>query len=164
MPDTLWTFARLKFTVAGATALRTTRRVRHRWSNGSERAYDNEGVPRGLNDGEYTGSTEVEVSTQEFKQIYDAMPEGGGDMENLVSVVSNWSPKRGSAGKVEAQGYVNEGEIVDEPNSESMTTITVEHLVPLKIDGKSVREAIGGASGGGPGVSGVSPSGAPFGL
>ena len=144
MPDTNWTFARLKIAVGGVTALRTTRRVRHRWNNGSERVHDNEGVPRGLNEGEYEGSTEIEMTTQEAAQIYEAVPQGGGDMNELVTCTSTWTPKQGQAGKAEAQGFVNEGEITDEPNNESMTTFTIEHLVPLKLGGKSVREEIGG--------------------
>ena len=141
MADTNWTFARLRISVAGVT-LRTTRRVRHRWNNGTEIAHDNTGVPRGLNEGEYEGSTECELSTQEASQIYNAVPQGGGDMNDLVTVVSTWQPKSGQTGKAEAQGYVREGEITDEPNSESMVTFTIDHLVPLKLGGKSVREEI----------------------
>ena len=141
MPDTLWTFARLKITAAGVT-IRTTRRIRHRWDNGTTRAHDNTGIPRGLNEGEYEGSTEIELSTQEASQIYEAVEQGGGDMDNLVTVVSTWAPKRGESGKAEAQGHIPEGEIVDEPNSESMVTFTVHHLIPLKLGGKSVREEI----------------------
>ena len=141
MPDTLWTFARCKFSVAGVT-IRTTRRRRHRWNNNSTIAYDNTGIPRGLNVGEYEGSSEYELSTQEASQIYEAVEQGGGDMNNLVTCSDTWSPKQGEAGSAEAQGFVNEGEIVDEPNSESMVTFTINHLVPLKLGGKSVREEI----------------------
>ena len=108
MPDTLWTFARLKISVAGTT-LRTTRRRRHRWNNGTTIAYDNGGVPRGTNVGEYEGSTEVELSTQEASQIYEAVEQGGGDMNNLVTISDTWSPKQGEAGNAEAQGFVPEG-------------------------------------------------------
>ena len=141
MADTNWTFARLRISVAGVT-LRTTRRVRHRWDNGTTRAHDNTGIPRGLNEGEYEGSTEMELSTQEAAQIYEAVPQGGGDMNELVTVVSTWQPKEGQSGKAEAQGHIPEGEIVDEPNSESMVTVTLHHLIPLKLGGKSVREEI----------------------
>ena len=141
MPDTLWTFARLKISVAGTT-LRTTRRVRHRWNNGTTIAYDNAGIPRGLNVGEYEGSTEVELATQEAAQIYESVEEGGGDMNALVTISSTWAPKQGEAGNAEAQGFIPEGEIVDEPNSESMVTFTINHLVPLKLGGKPVREMI----------------------
>ena len=141
MPDTLWTFARLKISVAGVT-LRTTRRVRHRWNNGSTIAYDNAGVPRGLNVGEYEGSTECEVSSQEAAQVFEAVQQGGGDMNALVTISSTWQPKQGEAGNAEAQGFIPEGEIVDEPNSESMVTFTMNHLVPMMILGRSVREEV----------------------
>lgn len=141
MPDTLWTFARFKISIAGVT-LRTTRRIRSRWNNGTTIAHDNTGVPRGTNVGEYEGSTEAELSTQEASQIYEAVEPGGGDMNNLVTISGTWMPKQGRSGTFEAQGFIPEGEIVDEPNSESMVTFTINHLVPLKLGGKPVREEI----------------------
>lgn len=142
MPDTTWAFARFKLSVAGADVVRTTRRVRNRWNNNDEIVHDNQGVPRGTNPGEYEGTTEIEVSTQEAAAILRAVPDGGGDINNLVTVSGTWMPKSGQSGKFEAQGFIPEGEITDEPNNESMTTVTVHHLVPLKLGDKSVREEI----------------------
>ena len=36
--------------------------------------------------GEYEGSTEVELATQEAAQIYEAVEQGGGDMNALVTI------------------------------------------------------------------------------
>ena len=142
MPDTNWVFARFKVSIAGVTALRTTRRIRNRWNNNDEIVHDDKGVPRGKNPGNYEGSTECEMTTQEAAQVFNAVPEGGGDMNDLVTISGTWAPKQGQSGKFEAQGFIPEGEFVDEPNNESMMTFTMMHLVPLKLDDKSVREEI----------------------
>lgn len=140
MADTTYTFSRLKVEVPGIGVLRTVGRVRYRVQIGTEVVTDSTGWPRGELEGDYSGTSEIELTTQEALDQLVALATHA-DQEPL-SVTETWAPRHGKSRSLTFFLRMESFEGTDEKERESMLTLSFVHVDVMQVDGKPVREDI----------------------
>lgn len=138
MADTTYTFSRLKVEAKGIGTLRTHGRVRYRVQLGTEVVTDATGWPRGELEGDYQGTSEVELTTQE---ALDSLVQLATHADrNPLTVTETWAPRHGKARTLTFFLRLAEFEGTDEKERESMLSLNFVHVDVMEVDGKKVRE------------------------
>lgn len=134
---TPYQFERMTVEVDGIGTVISHQRVNYRVQLGNEIVTDNIGWPRGEIEGDYTGTCEIELATQEAFESLSQLAQQG---EDPLTVSFAYAPKAGSTATLTFFLRLQEFEGTEEKNTESMLTLTFLHADVMQVNGSPIKE------------------------